>query len=604
MLYLIPDEYIQSCSAAAQIMPAPVSDSRTSVRSAKRRKGPRNIPTECVYCKAMFSSRTAAYLHAYNDHKDIETARCKDCFLCLKTKIDLRIHRRDFHKFRCVYCTRHFINEKAYQKHVSSMHASEVIECKLCKNSCVYYKTQALYAKHVARKHEGAWKCIYCTDDNNFRFKNSLRSHIRHHHQNVSIECSRPICATFFKTEAEKSDHEKAVHASKADVIECEICNATVLRPNLSMHMLQFPKCRRIGKVKGEKTTCCYCQKTFPSKTAVMRHVKESHSNIDTFSCQTCMIYFPTLKLKQEHNQKVHSGSFTCIYCSNWSCTNMSNLGRHMKEKHEGEVIQCKYNNMCNLYFKTDSDLQKHISECHENDLTNKLQCIYCSKIFPRYNLLPHINFQHKSVAIRCSYSKTCCTYFLTKEDQDSHVLKVHYNGKVVENQKCPLCDKIFLNFFEINNHAQNIHGETLIKCRERGCLFMCSSSVHLQKHLLEQHAETQKLKIHGCKICNHKSKSRGNLNKHYMRMHGTEKLKCSMCSKNDFKSTFSLNSHINSTHLQKKSEKVKCVHCNLSVLYLYLHNHVIQRPCKLCDKIFTCGGLMQKHRSTCKPIR
>jgi hypothetical protein len=121
---------------------------------------------------------------------------------------------------------------------------------------------------------------------------------------------------------------------------------------------------------------------------------------------------------------------------------------------------------------------------------------------------------------------------------------------------------------------------------------------VNLIKHLQEQHAETEKLKIHSCKKCNHTSKSLGNLNQHYLRMHGTEKLKCSMCSKDNFKSIFSLKLHLKSIHFQKKSKKVICIHCNGSVLDLYAH--VIQRPCKLCDNIFTCHGLMQKHRLKC----
>jgi hypothetical protein len=106
-----------------------------------------------------------------------------------------------------------------------------------------------------------------------------------------------------------------------------------VLYPNLRTHMLQFHNFNQIGKVKDKITTCCYCQKIFPSKSAVRRHVEEIHSNIETFWCQNCTIYFSTLQLKQEHYQKVHSGSFACIYCSNWSCTNPTNLSRHVKLK-------------------------------------------------------------------------------------------------------------------------------------------------------------------------------------------------------------------------------------------------------------------------------
>jgi hypothetical protein len=601
---LISDSLIQRCSVVAEVLPTPASLSRSRTRPAKRKistTDPRIIPTVCVYCKVLFPSKSHAFQHAAKDHKDIETARCNMCQIYVKNKTDLRIHKRDYHKFLCVYCSRYLANETAYQNHVSSMHANEVIECKRCKKSCVYFKTQSAYAKHVARKHEGAWKCIYCTYDNNFRLKGTLRSHIRHHHKDVIIVCPNIRCAEYFKTEAAKLEHEKAVHESRADEIVCEICKERVPLPNINEHMRQFHNCSRVCGGKGEKTTCCYCQKTFLTKVAVMRHVADFHSQIDTFTCNICYLCFANLELKQEHNQKVHRGKFTCLYCNNWSCTYISNLSRHLREKHQGEVIQCKYNNMCTLYFKTQGDLQKHISESHEYDTTDKLQCVYCTKIFACHRLPPHINLHHiKSVAIKCSFSKTCRTYFLTKEDQEKHVFNVHFSGKVVENRNCPHCDRVFSNFYLTKMHALNIHGKALLKCKERSCSFVSSSSVNLRKHLLEQHAETEKLKIFSCKKCDHKSKSLSNLKIHNLCMHGTENLKCSICSNGEyFKSAFALNSHLNSVHHQKKTNKVVCIHCNLSVLCL--SDHVVQRPCIICNKIFTCRGLMQKHRSKCK---
>jgi hypothetical protein len=257
----------------------------------------------CVYCKVLFPSKSHAFQHAAKDHKDIETARCFKCFIYFKNRIDLHIHNRDFHKCKCVYCSRYLINEIEYQKHVSSMHANEVNECKLCKKSCVYFKTQSAYAKHLACKHEGAWKCIYCTDGNSFRLKESLRRHVQHHHKDVIIVCPHIRCAEYFKTVAAKLEHEKAVHESRADKIECEICKESVPLPNLNTHMRQFHNRSRTSNGKGKKTTCCYCQKTFLTRAAVMRHVADFHSQIDTFKCISCSLYFANLELKQEHYQ-------------------------------------------------------------------------------------------------------------------------------------------------------------------------------------------------------------------------------------------------------------------------------------------------------------
>lgn len=368
-IVLIVDGLIQRCSVDVEVLPAPISESG----SRKRRKyvitkiDPRIIPTVCVYCNVQFSCKLYAFQHAAKDHKDIEIARCHYCQLCFRSKIDLLNHKKEFHKFICFYCLRYLRNEMAYQKHVSSMHSNEVIECKLCIKSFAYFKTQDAYNRHFARKHEGKWNCMYCKYENNFRLKISLHSHIRTHHKNELIECSHSRCANFFKNEAEKSEHEIAVHASRADEIECEICKVKVELPHINEHMRQFHNRSRARNGTGDKTSCCYCQKSFQTKAAVMRHVKEYHKNIETFKCDTCKLYLESLELKKKHYEKKHRGTFTCLYCSSWSCTVISNLRRHLREKHKGEVIQCKYSNMCSLYFKTHGELQKHISESHES---------------------------------------------------------------------------------------------------------------------------------------------------------------------------------------------------------------------------------------------
>jgi hypothetical protein len=517
----------------------PAHKSETSSSSASRQKSSES-QFECIYCKVLFHNKSHAFLHAARDHKDI-VVKCHPCKLCFLSRAELHCHTKVFHNLNL--------------------------------------------------------KCVYCKNKNTTFIRRALlREHIKIHHKvDEIIQCAYAKCKKFFKTKTELSDHKKDVHTYRPDTIECKVCKVRVLRPHINTHMRQFHSCSRINSGKGEKTTCCYCQKTFPSKGATMRHVKDFHSNIKTFFCHTCMLYFTEIKLKQQHFQKVHRGNFNCIYC-NWSCAYKPILRRHMREKHKGEVFQCKYNTKCSLYLKTQDDLQKHIMEIHECDKINKSQCVYCEKFMEHKSMLPHVKCYHKSVSIKCNFKMNCPTFFLTKEDLEKHVLEVHHFGKVVDNVKCAQCSNVYGSFFNLRDHTFKMHGVTLLKCSERNCVFICTSSEMLVQHSQDQHSVSEKLKIFCCKLCNFKAKEARGLQKHILFKHGTDNKKCPQCSKKNFKSDFALNIHMKKAH--PKESKV-CMHCKLPVYFW--STHIKQRQCKFCNISFPCSVLKKKHSSICR---
>jgi hypothetical protein len=529
---------IQRCSVVSEVLPA--HKSQTSSSSASRQATIKS-QFECIYCKVLFRNKSHAFRHAAKDHKDI-VVKCHPCKLCFFSRAELNRHGRKFHNLNL--------------------------------------------------------RCVYCKDGKRIFIKRYLlRHHIKIHHKAYEIiQCSDAKCKKFFKTETELSEHKKDVHKSKADTIECKECKMIVLLPHINMHMRQFHSRSRSADGQGKETTCCYCQENLPSKGATMRHVKEFHSNIETFNCYTCTLYFPNLEQKQNHNQEVHRGDFKCIYCINWSCAYLSNLRRHLREKHKGEVFQCKYNNMCALYFKTQDDLQKHVLESHECDKTNKSQCVYCEKFMEHRHIASHVNYNHKSVAIKCNFNMHCARYFLTKEHLDKHILEDHYYGKVVDNLKCAHCNNVYGTFTNLRNHTFKIHGVTLLKCSERNCKFICNSSEMLVQHSQDQHGVAERLKIFNCKLCNYRAKYAGYIEKHILFKHGTENKKCPLCSKKKFKSDFALNYHLKNAH--PKESKI-CMHCKLPV-HIW-HIHVKQRRCKFCNISFPCSVLKKKHSLICK---
>jgi hypothetical protein len=488
----------------------------------------------------------------------------------------------------CVHCGEFHVN---LRQHILSSHAKSKEMC-LSKNCQMFFNTTAGRKKHENEEHK-TWKCIYCAS---YACSNraTLMTHIKTKHKNNVIQCKfSDSCAEYFLSEAEKLDHVAKSHKSTADEIECEVCKERILRPHRNIHMRQFHNQSSIPKASQE-TICCYCQTQFPSKMSVARHVKDVHSNIQTFTCYNCGICFETKELKQEHYQKIHRGEFRCVYCANWKCTNNSNLSRHYRERHRGEVIRCRYNTMCVLYFKTQDDLQKHIRESHEADSSNKVRCIYCSKLVLRYHLNPHVKTYHKAACIKCNYLRNCLSYFHTEKDRQQHILKVHQPA--TEGIRCPFCTKVFDKFFELRKHAHKKHSKVVLKCSSKRCRFICVDSETLEKHIKKYHADSVNLTKFNCPKCSFIGDTLKVMQCHKLRMHGRENLKCHHCPQRNFKSKLLILAHIRYKHANRST----CVHCKTQIAAASWKRHLVKLNCEHCNSSCYCSISHATHEREC----
>jgi hypothetical protein len=367
--FLLPDAVVERCfvNAAVQEKTSKICAEKP-VRTISHHSRIA-LPAECKFCFKMFPSKTAAENHVFSTHRVVNN-KCVHCEVSFRSTLSLKTHLIDVHtkKFRCNHCG---MQTNRLHAHMLEMH-STLFMCKY--RRCIkVFKTNSDKLKHEKEFHEmeGVYKCIYC-DELEYLSRISLLRHLQMMHKDKSLQCDcTSWCKKFFLTEAEKVEHVKIDHISSAIEIECEICKKKLRRPHLNAHMQQFHGRRRTF-IKSGDTDCCYCPKKFPDRGSAFRHVKEAHFNIETFKCYDCEIFFENVELKKEHYQKTHRGHFRCIYCVNWECTNRMNLRRHMRIKHQGEVIQCKFSMMCRLYFKTQDDLIKHTRENHEVNKTRQ----------------------------------------------------------------------------------------------------------------------------------------------------------------------------------------------------------------------------------------
>jgi hypothetical protein len=108
------------------------------VRAKTRRKG---NPTKCIYCKQMFSSKTAAQSHTEKIHKGIiyENRLNKEKKAHLIQKIS-----------KCIFCDVHTIH---LRNHMLRMHADATKLCRY-KRCAKFFTTDAEKLKHESKEHQ------------------------------------------------------------------------------------------------------------------------------------------------------------------------------------------------------------------------------------------------------------------------------------------------------------------------------------------------------------------------------------------------------------------------------------------------------------------
>jgi hypothetical protein len=489
----------------------------------------------------------------------------------------------------CVHCGEFHVN---LREHILTKHVNSNKMC-LSEHCQKFFNTSAERTKHMNEEHK-KWNCIYC-DAYVCSNRVTLLRHIKAMHEKNVIQCNfSDWCAEYFLSEAEKLEHVANTHRlNNADEIECEMCKEIILRPHRNIHMRQFHNQSYIRKATLE-SSCCYCQKEFPSKMSVVKHVKDVHIDIETFRCYSCDSFFATKELKQEHYQKIHRGEFRCVYCANWKCTNISNLSRHYRGRHRGEVFRCSYNNMCVLYFKTQDDLQKHIRESHEADTSNKMRCIYCSKLVPRYGLNTHVKTQHKTASIKCNYLRNCLSYFLTEKDRQEHILEVHQPAS--EGVTCPFCSKIYDKVIELRKHAYKKHSRAVEKCSYTRCKFICKDLDTLEKHIKKNHSDCMNFVKFDCPKCSFIGDTLKVMQCHKLRTHGTGNLKCHHCPLKSFESKLSLIAHMRYYH----SNRTTCAHCKTRIAAASWKRHLVKLNCEHCNGVCYCKISHAMHEREC----
>lgn len=285
-------------------------------------------------------------------------------------------------KYTCDICKKQSCSEKDAKQHLLLAHTkwNGSYVCSLCG---IMNQMKDDILRHFFDVHNVTppFRCEYC--DKNFKYKSSLRIHMKQHVLNG------------LKHECKECDRKYAFpHTLAAHVDACH---------------------------KGIRYTCDICRKAFTTKQSLSFHELKHRPDYvpPLLSCASCDKNFATSNGLRKHVEIVHKKNvFVCSICGKVLASKCS-LDDHMTVHQEIKMHSC---DVCGKLFSRKGGLREHMV-VHTKERRHK--CDECGVTFTnRTPLVIHIRKVHKN---ETPYECTVChRRFVVKAQMNHHMKRVH----------------------------------------------------------------------------------------------------------------------------------------------------------------------------------
>jgi len=316
---------------------------------------------------------------------------------------------------------------------------------------------------------------------------------------------------------------------------------------------------------------CAICQKRFPRRYSLKRHILLLHTQENKYHCKICHLGFSHSYNRLRHMRRVHPNhkevpkvknvihryeSWTCSHCEmTFNSSPMLNLHMlvhavHNVEDSEDEGffkthtgVECP---QCPQKFINRQKLAAHVAEHGKNKdcQDKKLHCDICGRNFTnavRYQNHMDMHGNDKMKPLECH---VCFKRVLTQSAlschlkiHDCHVqwecpvckqrfgnvlaLKTHVHSHAVNGRyPCPQCEKTFDEYSGIRKHIRAFHSDRKYTCADCGKHFPTQDK--LRMHLLKHSDHREFL----CADCGKQFKRKDKLKEHMKRIHSADKEK------------------------------------------------------------------------------
>lgn len=224
--------------------------------------------------------------------------------------------------------------------------------------------------------------------------------------------------------------------------------------------------------------------------------------------CLKCGSVFATTRALKTHIRYCKlrtSTSTTCEQCGKKFIT-MGYLKRHMKCHSGFYRVKC---DLCTKTLSTKSDLRRHMRAVHADNQpipTYPFACDICNKTFRKKMFLTNHKRIHTRKKIIC---KICSKPLANRNSVRSHNIRFHldeyFNSK--ERHKIAM---------------ENQKKKTEENAIKNQCI-MCSKKFKDQSQMFQHLLSHTDERPYICKICQDEHRSKNQLGKHYVKMHGAK---------------------------------------------------------------------------------
>ena len=514
--------------------------------------------TECAKGQCTYRSTKPKNMTKHEiSHVDPGDIRfiCDFCDYESKKISQLKGHSRRDHKnirYNCNQCSFVANSKGSVRRHVTTEHEGKTIACELC--PYVGKRPDSL-KNHIQIEHEKRrYNCQLCE----FLAKSQqyLDHHVKVKHEGFRFQC-------------DQCDHT----ATQIGVLNIHKKKAHTMNGTTNTNVHKVKKFYGSGKIKkdcvklseehdeSESLKCPDCEQVFFASLKMMTHLQIEH---DFIKCQHCFTAVRNIKCVKGHMKVDHKdiGIKTnlrikfkierpCTLCD-YKSTTEANLKRHLRLKHgHKKVMKCSE---CDFETSNRTSLRNH-GDQHNGVKYPCDQCDYVGAV--KDYLLRHKQYKHKSGPITCPW--TDCDHKVRKEKLQIHI-RFQHEGI---SHDCEECDYKAATLYRLNAHVR------------------------------EKHEEREQLK---CDQCDHKTKNYGNLKKHKLYIHNSNRFECKHCP---FKTITKgiLDGHVNSNHnyssiLSKFENKIS----------IFDENRVSENwfVCLVCNKKFETKSQHTAHRKRC----
>lgn len=369
-----------------------------------------------------------------------------------------------------------------------------------------------------------------------------------------------------------------------------------------------------------------------------------------SYSCKICIDAkaenvepFESFYRLSKHFQEEHECP-AFVMCCGRKYSSQRGLGQHFRKRPSMKSIT-KRCLECNICFRDEKGLAKHLFLVHTPEDQKQFKCDLCLKAFADEELLRiHINW-HFQVQQRDHYCAECDRYFISAVNLESHNETQHRAPQKVAKPEqpdddasndsdqsesetkikgtpesiakeeeiihkiltlnCSECDAVAETFQLLKKHGREVHGlksMTIVCCERR-----FSRRSRLYEHCLIH----QKPDAFECELCKKRFPDSSALRHHKWWMHtpaSERPFKCDICG-NKFMKEYLLKQHIQ-RHVEQERKVFQCQQCDRSLSTASqlrshmqsLHGEASAWVCDVCAKGFTHRSVLERHRLSHTP--